>query len=77
MRRLKVTEVTRVLRTETENTATELEAARYKPPRWHGKKEHATRAGGFVSVRACYDWMLIEVKPLRAESRDQGLKQQG
>ena len=54
---------------------TELEAAGYKPPRWHGKKEHATRAGGFLSVRACYDWMLNEEKPLRAESRDQGLKQ--
>ena len=52
----------------------ELEAAGYKPPRWHGKKEHTT-SRGFASVRACYDWMLNEEKPLRAESRDLGLKQ--
>ena len=56
---------------------TELEAAGYncKPPRWHGKKDHTTRAGGFAPVRTCCDWMLNEVKPLSAESRDQGLKQ--
>ena len=53
----------------------ELEAAQYKPPRWHGKKEHTTLPQGFVSVRACYDHMLKEEKPLRAESRDPGLKQ--
>ena len=32
-------------------------------------------AAGFPSVRACYEWMLNEEKPLRAESRDLGLKQ--
>ena len=52
-----------------------LEAAGYKPPCWHVKKEHSTRQNGFASVRECYDWMLTEERPLRAESRDQGLKQ--
>ena len=45
-----------------------LEAAGYKTPRWHGKKEHTTLVGGFASVRDCYDHMLKEEKPLRAES---------
>jgi len=54
---------------------TESETAGYKPPRWHGKKEHTTRVGGFASVRECYTFMLNEEKPLRAESRDQGLRQ--
>jgi hypothetical protein len=54
---------------------TELEAAGYKPPRWHGKKQHTTLVGGFPSVRACYEYMLGGEKPLRAENRDQGLKQ--
>ena len=52
-----------------------LEAARYKPPRWHGKKEHTTSVGGFASVRDGYDHILKEEKPLRAERRDLGLKQ--
>ena len=54
---------------------TELEDAGYKPPRWHGKKQHTTLANGFASVRDCYEWMLNEEKPLAAESRDIGLKQ--
>ena len=61
--------------TTLDKTKKHGEAAGYKPPRWHGKKQHTTLPQGFASVRACYEHMLLEEKPLRAESRDLGLKQ--